>query len=77
MDREAINAAASDYARRFDDAAAVQAKALIITMVPMFAVLLGLVQVLRRRPHAVHPGGLPGAALLHRVLDDGVNLGEG
>lgn len=49
-----MNAAANVYAGRFDDAAAVQAKTLIITMVPMFALLLGVVQLRRRRPFVEH-----------------------
>jgi hypothetical protein len=49
-----INEAANAYGERFNDAAAVQAKSLIITMVPMFAALVALVQVRRRRPAVQH-----------------------
>ncbi|MBA3890354.1 MAG: DUF3667 domain-containing protein [Gemmatimonadaceae bacterium] len=54
MDTDAISAAANRYAERFDGAAAVQAKTLIITMVPMFAGLLALVQIARRRQFVQH-----------------------
>jgi hypothetical protein len=37
------------YARIFNDAATVQAKSLIVTMVPAFAILVGLVHIRRRR----------------------------
>lgn len=54
MTPEEINAAANAYGDRFNDAASVQAKTLIITMVPMFAALVALVQVRRRRPAVQH-----------------------
>ena len=39
----------ADYSRTFNDAATVQAKTLIFTMVPAFALLVGLVHLGRRR----------------------------
>lgn len=42
------------YAAVFDAAATVQAKSLIITMVPMMAVLIGALHPLRRRPAVAH-----------------------
>lgn len=49
-----LNAAANAYGDRFNEAAVVQAKSLIVAMVPMFALLLALVQVRRRQPFVQH-----------------------
>lgn len=49
-----IDAAANAYGERFNAAASVQAKTLIITMVPMYAALVALVEVRRRRPAVQH-----------------------
>ena len=52
--RDSANRVANRYAEKFDIAAEVQAKTLIITMVPMFAAMVALVGVRRRRPALQH-----------------------
>ena len=44
----------AQYAPKFDAAAATQAKTLVVALVPLFAVLIALVEVRRRRPAIQH-----------------------